>query len=85
MNKICCFTGYRNLANEDLANITKQVKNAIYELYKNGVDTFITGGALGFDTLAAQYVIAYCKKQTGGSAYTLEYAKKHGKPVLIID
>lgn len=153
MGKVCCFTGHRQIPKNEIEKITNRTKTAMYELYQNGVDTFIAGGALGFDTLAAlivlkmkikfpevklilalpckdqtkfwkendieiyesikkqadqviclseeytkdcmlerngymvdqsDYVIAYCKRQYGGSAYTVKYAKKHGKPVLYV-
>ncbi len=55
----CFFTGHRILGDEDYR---RRVYHAIYEnskklIEQNGVDTFICGGAIGFDTLAARAVI----------------------------
>lgn len=153
MSSTCCFTGHRQISHGELETIKKQTEAKVSELINNGVDTFMAGGALGFDTVAAltvlklklghpeiklilalpcreqtkfwkpedietyekinemadevaclserytrscmfarnrymvdnsDFVIAYCKKQTGGSAYTVEYAKKHGKTVILL-
>lgn len=60
-NLTCCFTGHRNIALKDKEKLILDLDNAIEEVIKNGVKHFICGGALGFDTLAAQAVIK--KKQ----------------------
>lgn len=33
----------------------------------------------------ADVVLAYCKRETGGTAYTVRYAEKKGVPVLFLD
>ncbi len=53
----CCFTGHRKLPEEKLQTIKKRVDLAISDLVLNGVSYFCTGGALGFDTLAALCVL----------------------------
>ena len=56
----CCFTGHRILGSD--FNLKKLYDSALY-LHKNkSVDTFICGGALGFDTKAAS-VIMLLKQQ----------------------
>lgn len=50
----CCFTGHRILA-ADFNNDT--VTRGIEYLISQGVDTFICGGAMGFDTICAQAVL----------------------------
>lgn len=148
-----CFTGHRSLpAGDDLKRLINAVDSMISAAYSKGYRVFITGGAVGFDTLAACRVIAaqrrlgdikprlalpcrnqtekwtrtddlvlykhimaaaervdyitdfytdscmyernrfmvdrsalciaYCKKQKGGSAYTVNYAKKQGLGVI---
>ena len=150
-NKICCFTGHRNLPAD--CDIEAQVTRQIYSLIHRGVDTFICGGARGFDLLCARiladmkeegedikiihaipcpgqsnsytqyekdiynyvlgmsdktvlvsdhyfsgcmhkrnrfmvdnsaYIISYCIKNSGGSFYTREYARKQGLEVIEI-
>lgn len=64
IEKSCCFTGHRRLPPEHLQSITKQLNSYITELIDSGVRRFIAGGALGFDTLAANEVLklksTYC-------------------------
>ena len=55
--KICFFTGHRILPSSKLDLIESLLKRHISELAANGVTTFIAGGALGFDMLAAEKVI----------------------------
>ncbi len=57
-NATCCFTGHRFIPAERYCGIKKALQNAITELIKAGVSTFISGGALGFDILAAQCVLS---------------------------
>ncbi len=60
--KTCCFTGHRILG-EDLD--LKKLVATIIDLHKNkGVDTFISGGAIGFDMKAAAAVL--CVKSQFG-------------------
>lgn len=50
----CCFTGHRVLGMD--FNRALLVRGIEY-LIKKGVDTFICGGALGFDTVCAEAVL----------------------------
>ncbi len=60
ISKTCCFTGHRpdklygyDLGNPKYRDLFKKVENhIIYLIESKGVNRFITGGALGFDTLA---------------------------------
>lgn len=142
------FTGHRDVSDE--AGVYEQLLSTLRELIQKGAKNFICGGAIGFDTLAAQAVlelkqefpvrlclaiphegqdarftpaqqaeyariraladretvlfahytrgcmhqrnrfmvdrcdllVAYCRRPTGGSAYTLDYAEKQGKPII---
>lgn len=56
--KTCCFTGHRMIAKEDMATLEEKLKAAIIALSQKGVTTFVAGGALGFDTMAALSVLA---------------------------
>lgn len=55
--KACCFTGHRQIPPQQRLKIYKYLKAEITNLIENGVVNFVTGGALGFDTLAAQAVL----------------------------
>lgn len=58
---VCCFTGHRTVgANFD----EKKFDYILRKLIGMGVDTFICGGALGFDTLAAKKILEL-KKEFG--------------------
>ena len=50
----CCFTGHRVLNSDFSADLLRRGINYLIGL---GVDTFICGGALGFDTCCAQAVL----------------------------
>lgn len=53
-----CFTGHRHIPPEDREWLTLLVDRQIEALYREGYRDFLCGGALGFDTLAAQRVCA---------------------------
>ena len=53
----CCFTGHRIIARQFRDSLPRQLEIQIRHLVSDGVTDFITGGALGFDTLAAQVVL----------------------------
>ena len=150
--KSVCFTGHRELEPETAEGIRTLVREAVKIYIKRGYNTFIAGGALGFDTIAAEEVlrlreelggiklvlalpcksqtkkwrsdgdisrhsrvfeqadevictsdsyypgcmhlrnrfmvdnssvcIAYCTRDTGGSAYTCKYAEKKGRELV---
>lgn len=54
----CCFTGHRTLP-PDSSALTEKLDRALVWLYSQGVREFRTGGAVGFDTLAALRVLAF--------------------------
>ena len=55
--KCCCFTGHRRIPEQEMLWVRRRLREEILDLAQKGVDTFLTGGALGFDTLAAQEVL----------------------------
>lgn len=59
---ICCFTGHRKIADGDLIKLPELIDRELERLIVAGVTEFRTGGALGFDTLAALRVIEKKKK-----------------------
>ena len=151
LNFTCCFTGHRNIPRDKMRAIHRELERVLEILIRSGVTVFRTGGALGFDTLAAltvldkreknpeitlelclpcedqtrgwssedieiykyirksadsvtvlhedyvrgcmhernrymvngsHYCVAYCESSAGGSAYTVEYARKKGVKVI---
>ncbi len=57
MPSICCFTGHRVLPRERLGELSELMDRALSSMIHQGVRDFRTGGALGFDTLAALKVL----------------------------
>ena len=56
--KVCCFTGHRTLPSGVAVRLAHALDRHLAALYDAGVREFRTGGALGFDTLAALRVLA---------------------------
>ena len=54
-----CFTGHRVIGEAFLQEIRSRLDEAISHAYSEGYRNFVCGGALGFDTLAAQSVLAF--------------------------
>ena len=61
----CCFTGHRKLSEAVLNALPETLDSCIESLHSEGIDTFYAGGALGFDTLAAEAVIRFREKRPG--------------------
>ena len=78
--KTCCFTGHRIISLADRETIKDNLYKAVDALAAQGCTEFISGGARGFDTLAALAVLKIrseipsirlllalpCKEQTKG-------------------
>ena len=62
-DKICCFAGHRTLPADKISHILKRLHEEIEKQIQSGITTFISGGALGFDQMAAAFIAA--KKETG--------------------
>lgn len=56
-NIICCFTGHRDIITADMPIITAKLNTLLEHLLMQGIYKFRVGGAIGFDTLAAQCII----------------------------
>ncbi|MBE6038281.1 MAG: DUF1273 domain-containing protein [Anaerofustis stercorihominis] len=56
-NKTCCFTGHRKIPADEVAIIEKRTEEAVINLIGKGYRFFGTGGALGYDTVAATVVL----------------------------
>ena len=55
--RTCCFTGHRDIQADKRDEIAAKLEQTLVELIHAGVRYFGAGGALGFDTLAAQTVL----------------------------
>lgn len=53
----CCFTGHRVIPQKDYYRVMFLLRQAVENKIKEGYSDFYAGGALGFDTLAAQTVL----------------------------
>ena len=65
VSRTCCFTGHRpnkflwgyNEDHPDCLEYKRKLKDIIVSLYNEGINWFIVGGAVGFDTWAAESII----------------------------
>ena len=55
---VCCFTGHRHIE-KNRAALSAALDRCIADLYAGGYTAFRTGGARGFDTLAALRVLHF--------------------------
>lgn len=55
--RTACFTGHREIPPERMDAIARRLKTILIDFIENGYQYFGAGGALGFDTLAAQTVL----------------------------
>lgn len=58
-NKICAFTGHRQIKEAHKKEISSLLFRAIEYAYSIGCRKFLSGGAVGFDTLAAREVLRF--------------------------
>lgn len=57
ISQTACFTGHREIPVLKVASLKRKLKKTLEELIAEGICYFGAGGALGFDTLAAQTVL----------------------------
>lgn len=57
-NFTCCFTGHRQLAQRHIERLPAALEAGIRDLIARGYFVFAAGGAVGFDTLAAETVLS---------------------------
>ena len=58
----CFFTGHRSIPRSEMSSLTAAIDETVEELIDWGIDTFVCGGAVGFDTLAACRVVVAKKR-----------------------
>ena len=71
--KTCCFTGHRDLPIQEIPTITERTEQYIRGLIGKGVQYFGVGGAIGYDTLAAQILFKLRKTEHPGIKVILVY------------
>lgn len=62
ITKTCCFSGHREIPFDETIQIAERLEINIIKLIESGYRYFGTGGALGFDTMAAQTVLKLKKE-----------------------
>lgn len=55
----CCFTGHRTVPKAEATAVRTRLIYAVNDLYRKGYRRFIAGGAVGFDTMAAEIVLGF--------------------------
>ena len=60
--KTCCFTGHRRIPGDIAVALTRSLDQKLEALANEGYTEFRTGGARGFDTLAALSVLSLRRK-----------------------
>lgn len=58
----CCFTGHRKIAPAQQMIVAERLRDIVEKLIRRGFTDFLAGGALGFDTMAAQCVLSLKEK-----------------------
>ena len=58
MEKTVCFTGHRTIPESDFEALNSALCEEIQKQIENGASTFRTGGARGFDTMAALAILS---------------------------
>lgn len=57
MTQTVCFTGHRSIPGKDYARLYDLLQQTVEQLIRDGASIFRTGGALGFDTMAALCIL----------------------------
>ena len=85
--KTCCFTGHRII--KITPELVQRLKDAIINLIEQGVTDFYNGGAIGFDMLCAETVIALKAEHSDIKLHMLlpclpeEHAKRWKKAQIV--
>ena len=62
--KVCSFTGHRVIEARHKDKLMPLLMRGIEYVYSRGCRTFLSGGAIGFDTLAARAVLEFKKNHS---------------------
>lgn len=69
----CCFTGHRDIPAQNISKVANRTEQYIRELIGKGVRYFGVGGAIGYDTLAAQILFKMREAEYPGIKVILVY------------
>lgn len=58
----CCFTGHRHIAQDEKQEVKRQLERVLRSLIGEGIRYFGSGGARGFDLMAADVVLQFKKE-----------------------
>lgn len=58
----CCFTGHRDIAQDEKQEVKRQLERVLRSLIRKGIRYFGSGGARGFDLMAADVVLQLKKE-----------------------
>jgi len=75
--KTACFTGHRQLSSKKIQAIVTKLAAEVDRLIQEGVTTFISGGAIGFDQIAASMIAT--KKEMGVDVRLIMALPHHGQ------
>ena len=78
--KIVCFTGHRTIPQTERAELKRRLRQETVRQIEGGATVFRAGGALGFDTMAAQTVLELREKS---STKELVKEEKIGRYILL--
>ena len=59
----CCFTGHRDIPAQEEATVRSKIRKQVLDLLEKGYNTFLVGGARGFDMLAAEVLLDLREKE----------------------
>ena len=59
----CCFTGHRDIPAREETTVRSKLREQILDLLEKGYNTFLVGGARGFDMLAAEVLLDLREKE----------------------
>ena len=62
MSKTVCFTGHRHISDDQYSPLYEQLLHTVQKQIEQGATCFRTGGAVGFDTMAALAVLSLRKR-----------------------
>ena len=63
--RTCCFTGHRLIHSRDREQLVSRLEHTVLALYQRGVRYYGAGGAIGFDTIAADTILRLREKHQG--------------------
>lgn len=64
IEKTCCISGHRDIPIHKLVTLRKNIRKTLLALVDNGIVYFGCGGAVGFDTIAAEEILRLKKKKS---------------------